>query len=202
MLYNIHHEMRLAFQSCSKPSVSKVRYRTFKTFPHLPAPARGTSINIKRSSPTEDAKDVATPPGTVEPSPLKSGHQEASRSNTTELVPRTPKPGALQRPRRSDLPARLLPKAHVSPELILSPKERLQIEYETRRPPKAGEKPGEHGKMYNGQTSGLTSCSLQRAPVDLSWWSRIHQLYSATTSHNHVCCWIWSCDHGSSIPFV
>lgn len=151
MLCTIHHEMRLAFASCARNhSIPKVAYRTLTTSPLLRARDRSDAGAIKSSTAQKSTKDPASSSDNTGLSPLKKGRLGSSRSNTTELVPRTPKPSALQSPRRSDLPARLLPKAQISPGLTLSPKERLQIEYETRRPPKAPEKIGRYGGIYNG----------------------------------------------------
>lgn len=161
MLHTIHLEVRLVFKSCARTySLSKAGCRSFNTLPTFRAQNRDLPTAVEGSPATESATEVASLPDTPQPSPLKSGQRESSRSNTKDLVPRIPKPGTLQRPRRSDVPARLLPKAQASPELTLSPKERLQIEYETRRPPKASGKPGEHGEMSNRQTCRLTSSSL------------------------------------------
>ena len=146
-LYTIHLEVRLALESCARTHrVAKTRCRNLSTFPPLRARNRGTSRAIQHAPPANSVKpsDISDTP---KPSTLQSDPLASSRSNSTKLVPRIPKPASLQDPRRSDIPARLLPKAQISPGLILSPKERLQIEYETRRPPKTPEKPGEHEEM-------------------------------------------------------
>jgi hypothetical protein len=143
MLCTIHLEMQIAFQSWARShSIVKTGRRSLNTS-QLRARYQGTSGATEHPTTEKSVEDVAKTPDSLESSSLKSGYQKSTRSNCTELVPRTPKPGPLQHPRRSDIPARLLPKAQISPELTLSPKERLRIEFETRRPPRAAEKPGE-----------------------------------------------------------
>lgn len=155
MLQNIHHEMRLAFTVCARtPSLASARCRTFSTFPSLQARNRDIAGAASRHNSAKGGKEVAKLPDPTEPYSSTSAQQKSSQSNSTNLVPQTPNAGAVERPQRSDVPARLLPKAQISPNLTLSPKERLQIEYETRRPPKASQKPGEQheGEASKGKT--------------------------------------------------
>ena len=153
----LHEEMLLSFKSCTRiHGIPQVAYRTLTTFPPRRARVPGTFEAIKHTSKKKSLTGGESATDTPELSTLKSAQPASSKgkSNTTGLVRRVPKPGALQHAQRSNVPARLLPKAWVSPELTLSPRERLQIEYETRRPPKAKEKPGEHGEHgehYDGQ---------------------------------------------------
>lgn len=148
----VHEEMLLAFKNCAKrPGTPQLAYRTLTTFPPLRARDSGTFKAIRHSSKTKSSPGEQSATATPEPSSLESTQPASSKSNTTGLVTRTPKPGTLQHAPRSNVPARLLPKARVSPDLTLSPRERLQIEYETRRPPKAKEKPGEHQEDDDGQ---------------------------------------------------
>lgn len=199
-LYAVHNEVRLAFKHCARrQSIFKVERRTLTISSPLRARNRGTHGAVTASPSEKKLKDIANLPETPNPSAPKSGDRKSGRSHTTQLVPRISKAGTLEHPPRSEVPARLLPKAQISPDLTLSPKERLQIEYETRRPPKVLGKPGAQGVIYEGQTTTLTFYSLQRTPVNLSWWSRIYQLHSSSTSHNNVCSCIWSHNYGSSI---
>ena len=155
MLCSFHVRTRSVFKSCARPSsFVKVGYRAFNSSPLL------GNQNRVPPSPTEHPTAAKAPPNVEKlhelptVSPAKGGQTLSSRRNATELVPRMPKPGSLQHPRRSDAPARLLPKAQVSPELRLSAKERLQIEYETRRPPKPLAKPGESEGFGDAESSG------------------------------------------------
>lgn len=201
MLQIIHSEMRLAFKNCARtPSLASAPCRTLSTFPSPQPGHRDNAGAVSRPYSTRRGKEVTKLPGAAQPYSPASAQQNSRGSNSTNLVPQTPKAGAVERPRRSDIPARLLPKAQISPGLTLSPKERLQIEYETRRPPKAPEKPGEQGReISKGQTWRLTCRSLQRTSVDIPWWLRKNQLHSAITSLNHRYCSIWSRDNGSSL---
>jgi hypothetical protein len=128
-------------------SISKARCRYFNASPASRAQKRDSSKAVERLPATESVKEVANVADTPQPSPLKGGQPESSGRNTKGLISQTPQPGTLQRPRRLDLPARVMPKAQISPGMTLSPKERLQIEYETRRPPAASDKRGEHGEI-------------------------------------------------------
>jgi len=203
MLHPIHLEVRLAFRSCARTnSISKSGCRYFNSSPAFGAQKRGSSRAVERLPATESVKEVATAPDTPQPSPPKESQRESSGNNTKDLVPRIPQPGTLQRPRTLNVPARLLPKAQIRPGLTLSPKERLQIEYETRRPPQPSDKRGEDGEISEGRTCRLTISSLQRAPVDLSSWSGVYELYSPATSYNHGCRFIRSGHYGSSVLFL
>jgi hypothetical protein len=203
MLHPIHLEVRLAFRSCARTySISKSGCRYLNSSTALGAQKRDNSRAIESPPPTESVKEVTNAPNTPQPSPPKESQQEPSRSNTKSLVPRIPPPGNLQRPRTLNVPARLLPKAQISPGLTLTPQERLQIEYETRRPPQASDKRGEHEELSKGRKCRLTFSSLQRAPVNLSSWSRIYELYSPVTSGNHGWRFVWSLHDGSSVLFL
>lgn len=150
MLAIIHLEVRLAFKSCARiHSIRRVERRTFTTFPPLRDWKRGPSAATEHYSASKRPASgtpavVENSSESAEPRLSKGNDHELSGSSTTELVPRRPKPDSLQHPRRADVPARVLPKTQVSADLTLSPKERLRLEYETRRPPKPPEKPGEH----------------------------------------------------------
>jgi hypothetical protein len=203
MLHPIHLEVRLAFRSCARTnSISKSGCRYFNSFPTLRAQKRDASRAVECLPATDSMKEVVKAPNTTQPSPPKEGQRESSENNTKGLVPRIPQPGTLQRPRRLEVPARLLPKAQISPGLTLSPKERLQIEYETRRPPQASDKRGEHGEISGGRKCRLTISSLQRAPVDLSSGPGIYQLYSPGTSYHHGSRFVRSGHYGSSVLFL
>ena len=149
MLHIIHFEIRLAFKTCARtPSLASARCRTFSTIPSLQSGNRDNAGAVSRPNSAKRGKEVTKLPDAAQPYSPASARQDSRGSNSTNLVPQTPKPGAVERPRRSDIPARLLPKAQISPGLTLSPKERLQIEYETRRPPKPPEKPGEQRERF------------------------------------------------------
>lgn len=146
-LYSIHLEMQMAFKNCARsPNMAKMRYRTLTTFPSLRARNPSTPENHQQPPPKKILKDADTLPETIRLSSLGSGHRH-SNSDSTQLTPRTQPQGNLQRPRRADVPARLLPNAQISPGLTLSPRERLQIEFETRRPPRAPDKPSENRQL-------------------------------------------------------
>ena len=140
MLYILHSQTQFAVRDCAR--ISKAGRRAFSSFPPLRAQNRISLSQIGRLAATKTSQDIEKSDKPSHKSAPQNGHQESTRRNATDLVPQMPKPGSLQHPRRSEVPARLLPKAQITPDLRLSPKERLQIEYETRRPPKALSKPG------------------------------------------------------------
>jgi hypothetical protein len=138
----VHGEMQAAFKHCALlPRIAKVGGHTLYTSSPFRA-RRDPSIQPRPHSVSRDSKDSGDKPEAVGHSPthVPSGRRP-NKTNVTELVPRTQRPGSLHYPQRSDVPARVLPRAQISPGLTLSPKERMRIEFETRRPPKPPERP-------------------------------------------------------------
>lgn len=143
MLHILHSQIQFVVQNSLR--TTRVGRRALSSFPPLRAQNRVPPKQIPRLAAIKTPHDVERSDKPSHKPPARTGHQASSRRKTTDLVPQTSKPGSLQRPRRPEVPARLLPKAQISPDLNLSAKERLQIEYETRRPPKALAKPGKLG---------------------------------------------------------
>lgn len=198
----VHSEMQAAFKRCAiLPRIAKVGGRSLCTSSLFRA-RRDPSIQPRPPSVSRGPKDSGDRSGSVGPSHSHAPGQKPNETNVkTELVPRTPRPGSLRYPQRSDVPARVLPRAQISPGLTLSPKERMRIEFETRRPPKPPEKPCKPAAVLCTleKPTSLMIDSLQGASANLSWWIGIHKLHSPATSPDYDCRCVWSYDHGSSL---
>ena len=96
----------------------------------------GAGVKLSESEP---------PQATINPSDSESSiGRKQPPSGNKQL--QTIQPTHIQ-PRRTEVPARVVPKPQVSPGVPLSPKDRLRIEYSTRQPPKPVKKPGEAGHV-------------------------------------------------------
>lgn len=133
-------ELRLAFKTCARQyTAHQPLSRAFGTFQPL----------SKRNSPRPStSKKTASPSGSSKHNvPVQDGLKlgpevtpmHAAQQNSTELVPNPSKQTSVADRKRADLPMKVIPKAQITPELMLSPKERLQIEFMTRRPPRTTE---------------------------------------------------------------
>lgn len=72
-------------------------------------------------------------------------------SDSKELVPRPDEDISLETAHKVNVPLRVIPKAQITPNLRLSPKERMHIEQLTRAPPRPSAPPGtmEFGYLYH-----------------------------------------------------
>lgn len=72
-------------------------------------------------------------------------------SDSKELVPRPDEDTSLETAHKVNVPLRVIPKAQITPNLRLSPKERMHIEQLTRAPPRPSAPPGtvEFGYIYH-----------------------------------------------------
>ncbi len=132
-------ELRLAFKSCAKQhGTHRQLSREFGTFQSLfkkkdlrpKAPKkRNGALEVRK-------KDHRVPAPPVPNADFKATASPTSSQTSTELVPDPSQSTSVSGRRTKDAPMKVIPKAQVSPELTLSPKERLQIEFLTRAPPK------------------------------------------------------------------
>jgi hypothetical protein len=143
MLSGVHLELRLAFKACARAHrFTHPARQSFTTCTRWRSKSRGHDRTVELPVTPDVVGNVPRISPTGAQTAPPHGSQSSNGSKSTKLVPQRPKHGSLQSPRRSDVPARLLPKAQVTPDLTLSPKERLQIEHATRQPPKISEKKG------------------------------------------------------------
>jgi hypothetical protein len=135
-------EMRLAFHCCARQHRARRQHvRSFTALQPLfkkkqprssivvaPAPSLGVTERV-------DAVATHAPPQTAAP------HVSQDQSGSSrELVPDPSKPRSVSERKRADVPMKIIPKAQITPELTLTPPERLQMEFLTRRPPRTEER--------------------------------------------------------------
>merc|ERR1711939_714543 len=118
-------KVRSAFQACSRQHAASKRTQ-FSTFRPL----------FKKSAPSKKKDQL---PIQVVHSQLQAQKEAAAKEATSKgLVPSCDEAKSLDTGRRVEVPLKVIPKAEITPNLTLSPKERLQIEQLTRRlPPRA-----------------------------------------------------------------
>lgn len=136
-------EVRLAFQSCSRQHVAsrKTQFSTFRPLLKKSPPRRKVEAPIQvvhsqlraqkeGSVSTRGAKDNAVANGQAGSSKDLVAVQEGGR--------------ALQDGRKVEVPYKVIPRADITPNLTLSPKERLHIEQLTRNLPPRTEPKGRY----------------------------------------------------------
>ena len=140
-------ELRLAFQTCAKQHTARPRQsRPFRTLQPLfkrnnGVPRRGGESPLKQEV---NNKSNALP-RSDRPRPASDNVPTNQSVSSRELVPRTSKPTSVSGRRSTDIPMKIIPKAQITPQLKLTPKEQLQIEFMTRRPPRTeARKSGSH----------------------------------------------------------
>ena len=109
------------FAAPKRPPPSRTQNR------QLPITSKDTSLAHRRQHDELRAKPDETRP------PLE---QEGSASST-DLIPRTP--GSITELRKKEIPVRVLPKAKLSKDVTLTPKQQMEVEYFTRKPPRPAE---------------------------------------------------------------
>lgn len=130
----LSHSRLLPSRGSSSPTL--IRLRGFRAGPFLLSPRDGSNRRDDGSSPAEpEAKSTRLDKG--------FGSPKQTRLNITkQLQPIETRPAQLQ-PTHKDLPTRIIPKPQISPDLTLTPEERLRLELRSRRRPKPAEKPSE-----------------------------------------------------------
>ena len=132
-------ELRLAFQTCARQHITRRQQsRPFRTLPPLfkkndAGPGRGGKPPLR----LQVTKKNDALPASHHPLPASDILPARESASSRELVPDPSKPTSVSGRRRVDVPMKIIPKAQVSPQLKLTPKEQLHIEFMTRRPPRA-----------------------------------------------------------------
>jgi hypothetical protein len=146
-------ELRLAFQTCARQQrACRQQSRPFRTVQPLfkRRPSRsGTEVPPPRRlevTKKSDASAARFPPP-ADPYHVPTDASASSR----ELIPDPSKPTSVSERKRADVPMKVIPKAQITPEVTLTPKERLQIEFLTRRPPRTEEKKSKSFAAYRAE---------------------------------------------------
>ena len=129
-------EVHYAFQVCGRQHAA-TRRTHFSTCPPLFKKSQKSKkndlpiqvIHNQKLQAQKQRDDASTPVG-----------QKPSAG--TELVPSQKQETSLDTGRKVEVPLKVIPKAELTPNLTLSPKERLQIEQLTRRMPPRSEPKG------------------------------------------------------------
>lgn len=142
----ILHELRLAFRACAQPRSScQSRQAFFSTFRSLQARQDPLSARQSNKKPKPDLdvalRREATPADTQNEDRVLTSENPEERSG--DVIPRPRSYRDVQTGKRVPVPMKVMPKAQLTPELVLNPKERMQLEYITRRLPKR-----EPGKVF------------------------------------------------------
>jgi hypothetical protein len=131
-------ELRLAFKTCAKQHTTRSHeIRSFSTLqPLFKKKHTRSDSEIRPPSRVEitTKSDISPPRERPRPDPLNVSTNELDSSR--ELVPDPSKSTSVSKRKRADVPMKIIPKAQITPEVTLTPKERLQIEFMTRRPPR------------------------------------------------------------------
>lgn len=136
-------EVRVAFQSCSRQCAAGRRSQ-FSTF--RPALKNPRSAKQKEHLPIQVIHSQLQPQPQTKPHALYSLPKKPPVAK--DLVPVSKDGKALDTGRKVEVPMKVIPKAELTPNLTLSPKERLQIEQLTRRLPPRTEPKGRHVDFF------------------------------------------------------
>jgi hypothetical protein len=131
-------ELRLAFKTCAKQHTTRRHeIRSFSTLQPLSKKkhARPDS-EVKPSLSVEITTKSNISPPHVRPHADSLNVPTNESRSSRELVPDPSKPTSVSKRKRADVPMKIIPKAQITPEVTLTPKERLEIEFVTRRPPR------------------------------------------------------------------
>jgi hypothetical protein len=155
-------ELRLAFKTCAKQHTTRPHeIRSFSTLQPLFKKKHARSgSEIKPPSSVEITTKSNIPPSRKRPQADSLNVSTNELNGSRELVPDPSKPTSVSERKRADVPMKIIPKAQITPEVTLTPKERLEIEFMTRRPPRTEAK---KSGLYTGsgdELYWLTLCSL------------------------------------------
>ena len=137
-------ELRLAFQTCARQHTARQHQsRPFRTLQPLfkrknGAPRRGEESPLNQ----EVTNKSNALPRSDRPRPASENAPTNQSVSSRELVPRPSKPTSVSGRKSTDVPMKIIPKAQITPQLKLTPKEQLQIEFMTRRPPRTEARKG------------------------------------------------------------
>jgi hypothetical protein len=131
-------ELRLAFKTCAKEHTTRPhQIRSFSTLQPLFKKKHARSDNeVKPPSSVEitTKSNISPLHGRPQADSLNVPTNEPGSSR--ELIPDPSKLTSVSKKKRADVPMKIIPKAQITPEVTLTPKERLEIEFMTRRPPR------------------------------------------------------------------
>jgi len=165
-------ELRIAFQTCARLHKLRRQIRPFGTLQPLfkrkqsRSDREATLLPSLETTEKSDASAVRAPPQD-NPHHVPSNESGSSR----ELIPDPSKRSSLTEGKRADVPMRIIPKAQITPELTLTPKERLQIEFLTRRPPRTEEKKSRSYTASRTERKELIQVSLQGKTAHIPRWN-------------------------------
>jgi hypothetical protein len=131
-------ELRLAFKTCAKQHTTRPHeIRSFSTLqPLFKKKHVRSDSEIKPPSSVEITTKSNISPPRERPQADSLNVSTNELGSSRELVPDPSKPTSVSKRKRADVPMKIIPKAQITPEVTLTPKERLEIEFMTRRPPR------------------------------------------------------------------
>jgi hypothetical protein len=131
-------ELRLAFKTCAKQHTTRSHeIRSFSTLqPLFKKKHARLDSEIKPPSSVEITTKSNISPPRERPQADSLNVSTSELGSSRELVPDPSKPTSVSKRKRADVPMKIIPKAQITPEVTLTPKERLEIEFMTRRPPR------------------------------------------------------------------
>jgi hypothetical protein len=135
-------ELRLGFQTCAKQHrARRQQSQTFRTLQPLFKKKQSRSAREVAPPPRLEVTKTNEASATRVPPQVGPNHVSTEESGSSrQLITKPSKPSSVSERKRADVPMKIIPKAQITPELTLTPTERLQIEFLTRRPPRTEEK--------------------------------------------------------------
>jgi hypothetical protein len=141
-------ELRSAFKSCARQSAlraarsafstSPLRWKTKSAYRDLSKPLSAYTTPLKSDRPDPDKEKTH--------SRIVPEVRRVPSGPARDLVPSPKKSTSVTPGKRSEVPMKILPKAQITPELTLSPRERLEVEFLTRKPPKSKPRESKTGR--------------------------------------------------------
>ena len=144
-------EIRLAFHRCATQNrTCRQHVRSFTALQPLSKKKQSRSDRVVAPLPSSGATEKADAVATQALPQAHPRHVPINQSNSSrELIPNPSKPRSVSGRKRGDVPMIIMPKAQITPDLTLTPQERLQIEYLTRRPPRTEARKSEACAAFN-----------------------------------------------------
>jgi hypothetical protein len=139
-------ELRMAFKTCARPRSSPIFRPAFFSTHRSLQKRRGTTPPAQSNAKSSPNLGIAKRP---ESNPTEGKDEgatvlsEQSDRRSKAVEPGTREYTDVETGKRVPVPMKVMPKAQLTPELVLNPKERMQLEYITRRVPKR-----EPGKVF------------------------------------------------------
>jgi hypothetical protein len=131
-------EIRLTFHRCAAQNrTCRQHLRSFTALQPLSKKKQSRSDKVVAPLPSSEATEKVDAVATKALPQAHPRHVPIDQSGSLrELIPDPSKPRSVSGRKRRDVPMKIIPKAQIMPQLTLTPQERLQIEYLTRRPPR------------------------------------------------------------------